>query len=539
MLVWWQAANSHYNSKVAVLIAACKRENELTVAHLTYDSIKELVAKAKGRIIPSDSAEFSISKLSYDSRHVEQGAAFFCMPGEKTDGNRFAADAIKSGASCIVTETAHESIAHPQIIVPDVRQTLADFADHLYGQPSRKLRLIGVTGTNGKTTTTHLVENILNRSGKKVGLIGTLGSRIAGNADYHDAKHTTPQAPELQQMLNTMLEHGCTHVSLEVSSHSLALKRVAGCHFALAAYTNLTQDHLDFHKTMENYWKAKRLLFETLNESYQNSKCAVINIDDPYSTHFLDACGSSVKTITYGFSEKADVHPRELTYTQGRSLLKLATPCGDIYISTRLMGQFNAYNVMAATAICLEEGASAENIIEALKDFEGVPGRFETVSIGHEREPLCIVDYAHSPDGLENVLKTAAAMKRPAGKLICVFGCGGDRDPSKRPRMGEIAEARADHVIVTSDNPRTEDPQEIIAQILSGIRRMKTIEVEPDRAAAIKLAVQEAGPDDIVLVAGKGHENYQLVMNQSYSFDDKIEVKKALEASLRTGAASS
>lgn len=508
------------------------------MTHLNFDSIKQLVSKAKGRIVPADTGELSISKLSYDSRHVEHGAAFFCVPGEKTDGNKFAVDAIKSGAACIVSEVLHESIKEPQIIVPDVRQALADFADHLYGQPSRKLRLIGVTGTNGKTTTTHLVENVLNRSGKKVGLIGTLGSRIPGRSDYHDAKHTTPQAPELQQMLNTMLEHGCTHVAMEVSSHSLALKRVAGCHFAIAAHTNITQDHLDFHKTMDNYWKAKRMLFEALNESYQNSKCAIINIDDSYASHFLDACNSSVKKITYGFSDKADVRVLDLTYAQGKSLLQLATPAGTIPLSMRLMGQFNAYNAMAATAICLEEGADPESIIEALKDFEGVPGRFETVSIGHTNEPLCIVDYAHTPDGLDNVLKTAAAMKRATGKLICVFGCGGDRDPSKRPRMGEIAEARADHVIVTSDNPRTEDPQEIIAQILSGIRRMKTIEVEPDRAAAIRLAVQESGPDDIILVAGKGHENYQLIMGETFAFDDKVEVKKALESTLRSKAAS-
>jgi len=500
------------------------------VSELSARDINELSRKLGGRIELVPNAELKLDKLIYDSRKVEPGVAFFCMPGERTDGNQFIADAIKSGAALVVSEQFHEGLAAHQIIVPDVRQALADFADALYGQPSRHLRLIAVTGTNGKTTTTHLIEHILGKAGKKVGLIGTLGSRGPGALEYGDAKHTTPQAPELQEILAAMLLSKCSHVAMEASSHSLALKRVSGCHFAVACLTNITQDHLDFHKTMDNYWKSKRMLFESLNDSCQNSKLALVNFDDPLAHEFLAICEAPVKRLSYGFSTDANIHPLDLQYQQGRSLIRLSTPHGELRLVTRLVGRFNVYNIMAATAICLEEGAAVEAIAEALLDFDGVPGRFETVSIGAPNEPLCIVDYAHTPDGLDNVLSTAALMKKANGKLICVFGCGGDRDPSKRPQMGEIAEARADLVVVTSDNPRTENPQEIIAHILSGIKRMKTIEVEPDRARAIRIAIGMAEADDIVIVAGKGHENYQLVMNQVFPFDDKVEVRKALES---------
>lgn len=491
-------------------------------------NVKELVAALSGTVSGELPDDLKIKKLVYDSRRVEPGCAFFCLPGDNTDGNKFAADAIAAGASFIVSQEAHLHLAIPQLIVPDVRQALADFSAAFYGHPSRKLRLIAVTGTNGKTTTTHLVEHMLNAAGKKVGLIGTLGSRLPGQLAYGDARHTTPQAPELQEVLSVMLENGCSHVSMEISSHALALKRVAGCHFAVACLTNVSQDHLDFHKTMDHYWKSKRMLFESLNDSDAEPKFAVINLDDPLADEFFKVCSPAVKRLSYGFSDKADIHPLESSYSQGRSLLKLASPWGELHLSMRLVGEFNCYNVMAAVAICLEEGVAKDSIASSLREFEGVPGRFETVSIACPQEPLCIVDYAHTPDGLDNVLKTAAGLKKANGRLICVFGCGGDRDPSKRPQMGEIAENKADLVIVTSDNPRTENPQEIIAHILSGIKRMKTVEVEPDRALAIKRAVSIAAPDDIIVVAGKGHENYQLVMDRVLSFDDKVELRNAL-----------
>lgn len=499
------------------------------MTELNSSSIKGLLENLNARVLPAEAKEkLIISKLVYDSRKVVQGSAFFCIPGVRTDGNEFVAQAVKSGAICIVSEKEQENLSIPQIIVDDVRLALAQFSDAFYSHPSRKVRMIGVTGTNGKTTSTHLIEKILNESGQQVGLIGTLGTRTPGS-NMQEAVHTTPQAPELQEMISSMAAENCNYITMEVSSHGLFLKRVAGCQFAVAVLTNITQDHLDFHKTMDNYWRAKRILFESLNTSKQSNKAAVVNLDDALASEFLAACGPDVKQITYGFAKKADVHVISSEWKDGRSQLKLKTPAGEMSLSMRIAGRFNIYNAMAAIAVCLHEGISKEQIIKSLEDFKGVPGRFETVSIGLANEPLCIVDYAHTPDGLENVLRTAADLKKEGSKLICVFGCGGDRDPSKRPQMGEIAETLADYVIVSSDNPRTENPQEIIANILAGIKRMKNIDVEPDRAKAIRLAVSQAGPNDIVMIAGKGHENYQLVMDQVLPFDDKIEVSKALE----------
>ena len=504
---------------------------------LNSEAVNLLVKKLGAQIEPPNSSlELRIGKLVHDSRQTIPGSAFFCISGERTDGNEYISDAIKSGAVCIVTEKKNPTCTIPQILVADIRQALAAFADALYDRPSTKLRLIGVTGTNGKTTTTHLIECILNRSGFRCGMIGTLGSRTPDQKEMHEAKHTTPQAPELQEMLAKMEESKCSHVAMEVSSHSLALKRVAGCNFAVAVLSNITQDHLDFHKTMDHYWHSKRILFESLNDSEQDNKLALVNLDDALANEFLKACGLAVKKMTYGFSTAADIHVISAEWKDGRSLVRLATPQGELAFSMRLAGRFNIYNAMAAIGVCLHEGVSKEQIISTLGDFEGVPGRFETVSIGAANEPLCIVDYAHTPDGLENVLRTAAGLKKENTKLICVFGCGGDRDPSKRPQMGEIAESLADLVFVTSDNPRTENPQEIIAHILAGIKRMKSIEVEPDREKAIKLAVSTARCGDIVLVAGKGHENYQLVMNDVLSFDDRVEVRKALEHNLKSGS---
>lgn len=500
---------------------------------LTLDLIKDLAARLKGELV-GEKDEISISRLIYDSRKVVSGSAFFCIPGEHTDGNQYIGQAIKQGASLIVTEQKHD-ISIPLLIVSDVRQALADFADLLNNHPSKDIRLIGVTGTNGKTTTTHLIERMLNSSGHRAGLIGTLGFRTPDFSEMQEAKHTTPQAPELQEMLSSMLGSKCSHVTMEVSSHSLALKRVAGCDFAIAILSNITQDHLDFHKTMDHYWRSKRILFESLNESKQTSKLAIVNLDDALAPEFLSACNESVRKLSYGFNEKADIHVITDEWKEGRNHIKLATPEGEMEFSMRLAGKFNIYNAMAAIAACLHEGISKEQIIKTLTDFDGVPGRFETVSIGAPGEPLCIVDYAHTPDGLENVLKTAANIRKSGSKLICVFGCGGDRDPSKRPQMGEIAENLADFVFVTSDNPRTENPQEIIAHILTGIKRMKNVEVEADRAKAIRMAVAQARPEDIVLVAGKGHEDYQLIMNEVFPFDDRVEVRKALESSLGAG----
>ncbi|HEY9715247.1 MAG TPA: UDP-N-acetylmuramoyl-L-alanyl-D-glutamate--2,6-diaminopimelate ligase [Chroococcales cyanobacterium] len=477
-----------------------------------------------------------ISGIDYDSRAVQPGHAFFCIEGQKMDGLKFIPDAVARGAACVFSQRAPENAPDvPVIVVPDTKLALALAADEFYDHPSRSMRLIGVTGTNGKTTTTHLVQHILCHAGKKAALIGTLGARLAeddGSSTYIDMHHTTPQASDLQAMLAEMVQKRQAYVAMEVSSHALALARVGGCNFAVACLTNVTQDHLDFHRTMENYWKSKRMLFEQLVESKQSNKTAVINLDDPIAREFMNAVTGDVKLWTYGWEAPADAHVVSAEFDFKGTRLSLNTPAGPVTMRLKLNGRFNVYNVMSAVLIALAEGIDLQTCKEALENFGGVPGRFESVGSAspdqaHE-EPLCIVDYAHTPDGLDNVLKAARALVPQGGRLIVVFGCGGDRDSSKRPQMGEIAESRADDLVVTSDNPRSEDPQKIIADILAGIRRMKNVDVEPDRTSAINLAVQRASGKDIIVVAGKGHETYQILADRTIDFDDRIEVQKAL-----------
>jgi UDP-N-acetylmuramoyl-L-alanyl-D-glutamate--2,6-diaminopimelate ligase len=491
-------------------------------------SIKTALERCHAQLNGDVEKHLNISGIAYDSRKVAKGFAFFCIPGEHVDGNAFIKDAITSGAVCIVSEQATNDSSVPLVTVPDVRIALAECAAEFYGYPSRRLRLLGVTGTNGKTTTTHLIQQMLSDAGKKTGMIGTLGNRTEPTQAYSDAKHTTPQSADLQHMLADMLSEGCSHISMEVSSHALAQERVAACDFACAVLTNITQDHLDFHKTMENYWRTKRLLFERLNDSPHTDLHAIINADDPLYAQFASASGSRVRTISYGWNSPADIHVISCSFESAGTKLSLATPKGTIDLNLRLSGKFNVYNVMAAVAVALAEGVSIPQVQKTLAAFPGVAGRFEVITTGLAPEPLCIVDYAHTPDGLENVLKAAAHVVPSNGKLIVVFGCGGDRDPSKRPQMGEIAELLAHDVIVTSDNPRSEDPQHIIANILAGIKRMKQVRVEPDRARAIAMAIDSATDKDVVVVAGKGHENYQILGDKTIPFDDRQEVLNAL-----------
>ena len=513
---------------------------------LLAELLRDDGAASPSSVIPSlTPIETIVTGIAYDSRQVQPGDAFFSIEGQKQDGNTFIAQALERGASCIFSEKQSGPYAVPLVVVGDVREALARVSDYLYERPSNKLRLLGVTGTNGKTTTTHLIEHILNFHGLKCGLVGTLGARLPifeeedgkpvfkGKSEYLDVHHTTPQACDLQALLHTMAERGLTHVAMEVSSHALALKRVLGTNFASACLTNITQDHLDFHKTMEHYYRSKRILFEMLNANTSGKAVAVVNLDDALAKEFISATGKGVELLTYGKTPEATIHPRQFHFDFRGTSLCLATPHGDIEFSTRLTGEFNLYNVMAAMAVCLGEGLTKEQVAAALKDFGGVSGRFEVVPPppGSERQPLCIVDYAHTPDGLENVLKAARALveNQGSGRLIAVFGCGGDRDSSKRPQMGEIAETLADLVVVTSDNPRSEEPQQIIADILAGIKRLKDVTVEADRAKAIAEAVKMARPDDVVLIAGKGHETYQILKDRTIDFDDRIEVANALK----------
>lgn len=478
-------------------------------------------------VAPTAGQAVSITGVAYDSRQVEPGNAFVCIAGNRVDGHQFIAEAVARGASCIFSERAGEVLSVPLFTVADARYALAHLADFYYGSPSNHLRLLGVTGTNGKTTTTHLVEHILNAAGIKTALVGTLGCRFPGQ-DYHDVKHTTPQSADLHRILAEARAFGCTHVSMEVSSHALAQQRVGQCQFAVACLTNITQDHLDFHQTMEHYWRSKRKLFEQLSESVQSAKTAILNADDEMAPAFAAALSSNVRRWTYGWMPGADTFVRSYQFDFEGTAVTLATPYGDCQMKLRLAGKFNVYNVMAAISICLAESVSLSSCVSALQSFAGVAGRFEVVFSQAGGEPLVIVDYAHTPDGLDNVLKAARSLVPDRGKLIGLFGCGGDRDSSKRPQMGEIAEALCDCVYVTSDNPRTEDPQQIIADILAGVKRLKSICVEPDRAKAIRRAIAVAKPCDVVVIAGKGHENYQIIGDRTVHFDDREEARLAL-----------
>jgi UDP-N-acetylmuramoyl-L-alanyl-D-glutamate--2,6-diaminopimelate ligase len=494
----------------------------------------DLSKDAKEQIIKA--SQISFNGVTCHTGKVKADDAFFCVVGEKFDGNDFAADAVNKGAVCVFTERLDLQLPVPVIPVVSVRQSLAIASNFIFDCPSQHLRVLGLTGTNGKTTTTHLIEYVLNKLGKRAGLIGTLGARwpISNGEVYHEKfGQTTPQAPDFQSMLARMVESGLTHVVMEVSSHALALGHVAGTNFASACLTNVTQDHLDFHKSMEHYWHSKRKLFEQLAESSQENKSAIANADDVLASSFLAVITPESKKYTFSYNTKsgASLNLLKAEYGFDYSLLTFAGPEGEFTVRLKLTGPFNTYNVMAAILVCYAEGLPLTDIVTTLESFEGVPGRFEIVRSNNgasKKEPLCIVDYAHTPDGLENVLNAARAILPKEGKLVVVFGCGGDRDSSKRPKMGEIAHRLADRIIITSDNPRSEEPQKIIADILAGVSRLSEVQVEADRNKAIKSAVLQAKVDDVIVIAGKGHETYQIMGAITIDFDDRVHAREAL-----------
>jgi UDP-N-acetylmuramoyl-L-alanyl-D-glutamate--2,6-diaminopimelate ligase len=396
----------------------------------------------------------------------------------------------------------------------------AEVAAAFYGYPAQKLKLVGVTGTNGKTTTTHLIEFLLNQSHKPTALFGTLYARWRNY--QQTALHTTPFAVELQQQLAEAQAAGCEYGVMEVSSHALAQGRVLGCAFQVAVFTNLTQDHLDFHQDMTDYFSAKALLF---SPDYLQG-CAVINLDDPYGRALTEQI-ERAKVWTYSTQDThADLWTSDLVYGPDRVSGILHTPVGEATFASPLVGQFNLSNLLAAVGAVLHLGLDLPTVVAALPQFMGVPGRMEQVQIAPNQDISVVVDYAHTPDSLENLLRAA----RPfvPGKLICVFGCGGDRDRGKRPKMGRIAAELADQAIVTSDNPRTEDPQRILEDILAGIPAGVNPIVIADRAAAIRAAILQAEPGDGVLIAGKGHEDYQILGTEKIHFDDREQARAAL-----------
>jgi len=466
--------------------------------------------------------------ITYDSRRVRPGFLFVSIKGFKSDGHDYVAQAVKNGAAAVIVEREVElPPGMAWALVQDTRHALALLSARFFGYPSTRLKMIGVTGTNGKTTTTSLISAILGASGQKVGLIGTIQNKIGTRV--MPVNHTTPESTDLQELLSEMVGEGVDICVMEVSSHALALNRVDGCEFDTAVFTNLTQDHLDFHRDMEEYLGAKLKLFRNLNvpgNNKETTKYAVINADDPAAERFAQAAG--VLVCTFGVRNKADVYATEVSVSARGVSFTINGKWGRCPLNLKLTGLFNVYNALGAFAATAALGVPTEIIKDALENVRGVPGRFEPVDAGQDF--TIIVDYAHTPDGLENILKTARQFTQ--GRLITVYGCGGDRDRAKRPIMGSIAAKYSDFQIITSDNPRTEDPAKIIQDIIEGVRPLVKREnylVEQDRRKAIGLAISAARKGDVVIIAGKGHEDYQIIGTDKFPFDDRREAALAVK----------
>ena len=468
-------------------------------------------------LVNMEDMSYEIEGISYNSKKARPNDIFICLTGEHVDGHEYAEEAAANGAVVFVVER-RLNIDVPQIVVSSTEEMIARISSIFYGNPSRKLNIIGVTGTNGKTTVTHLIQKLYEANGQKCALIGTLGHKFSSDDSYHDAKHTTPQAPELQDILFNINEKCIDNVVMEVSSHSLVQHRVDYVDFNGAVLTNLTQDHLDFHITMGNYFKAKALLFAQLVAG----DFAIINSDDKYADAFMGVISPTVSTYTYAVNKDADVRAKDVIFEHDGASFTCVVKGKEYKTKLTMNGMFSVYNILAAITTALALDFDIEKSIRVLEKIPGVAGRFEIVV----NKPTVIVDYAHTPDGLENVLKAAREITPQNGQLICIFGCGGDRDATKRPQMGEIAERLADKVIVTSDNPRSENPQQIITDILAGIKKVNDVIVEPDRELAIKEAYKLANANDVVLVAGKGHEDYQILAAETIHFDDKEKVRE-------------
>ncbi len=445
-------------------------------------------------------ADIEVTGVACDSRLVKSGFVFVCIKGYETDGHSFAQKAKENGAAVLVVQD-DIAIDIPTVKVKDTRRIFAVLCGEFYKNPTKEFNLIGVTGTNGKTTVTYLVKTILENSGQKVGLIGTNQNMIGDK--IFKTERTTPDSFELNRLFRQMADEKCDTVIMEVSSHSLYLDRVYGCEFDIGAFTNLTQDHLDFHKTMENYLDAKAILFTMC-------KKGVINADDKASEKLLKKAMCDV--ITYGIDEACDMKAENIDYTaKGVSFL-----AGGTDYKLAIPGKFSVYNALCAISVCRVLGLDDEKISQGLSKAVGVRGRAQVVDLGFDFTVL--IDYAHTPDGIENILKTVKGFAK--GKVTVLFGCGGDRDNKKRPLMGEIASTLADFCIITSDNPRTENPTEIINQILPGVKGDNFIVIE-NRRDAIEYAVKTAQKDDVIVLAGKGHETYQTIGKENFHFDEE------------------
>ncbi|QSQ09732.1 UDP-N-acetylmuramoyl-L-alanyl-D-glutamate--2,6-diaminopimelate ligase [Koleobacter methoxysyntrophicus] len=470
------------------------------------DDIKEL----KGE------SDKEIQGIAYDSRKVEKDFIFVAIKGFVHDGHDFIGDAVKKGAACVVVEEGVPLPLHiTQIKVKNTRKALACLTKAFYNNLDEKMHLIGVTGTNGKTTTTHLIKKILEESGKKVGLIGTISNKI-GDREIQ-AERTTPEAPDLFKLFKEMYDNGVEYVVMEVSSHSLELERVYGLKFKIGVFTNLTQDHLDFHENFENYYQAKKKLFKI-------SSLGVINCDDKAGRRLVDEI--DIPVLTYGIGGKCDIKAENINFSSKGVTFDIATPSVESYrISLNIPGTFSVYNALACISTGIALDIDLQKIKKALAQIRGVPGRFEIIDEGQDF--TVIVDYAHTPDGLENILK--GVKEFASGKIIVVFGCGGNRDKKKRPVMGRIATEIADLSVITSDNPRYEEPEAIISEIEEGAKlgRGEYIKIA-DRRAGIEYALKHARKDDVVVIAGKGHETYQIIGDKSIPFDDREVAREIL-----------
>lgn len=462
-----------------------------------------------------------ITSIENDNRKVKKGSLFICIKGYTVDGHDFAASAEKNGAVAVLAER-ELPLSIPVIIVKDTKRALPVLADYFYAHPTQKLQLIGITGTNGKTTISHLIEQILTDAGKQTGLIGTMYTKILGQIE--ETKNTTPESLTLQKTFAKMVDAHVESAVMEVSSHALVEGRVHGCDYDVAVFTNLTRDHLDFHKTMDEYKRAKGLLFSQLGNAYYDTrpKFAVLNADDPVSEEYIQS--TAAKVVTYGIDQEADFRAAEIRMTASGTSFQLQSPFGVRAIHMKLMGKFSVYNVLAAIATGVVSGIGMDSIIASMENVKGVSGRFEPVDAGQDF--TVIVDYAHTPDSLENALNTVRQFAEK--RIFVVVGCGGDRDRTKRPLMAAIATRLATDPVFTSDNPRTEDPEVILQEMESGAKG-KTYKKIIDRKDAIEYVINEANAGDVILIAGKGHETYQQIGRDFFDFDDRLVAKHAIE----------
>jgi UDP-N-acetylmuramoyl-L-alanyl-D-glutamate--2,6-diaminopimelate ligase len=496
------------------------------------------LAPAAASAIDAAAAERSVRAIVYDSRRATPSSIFVALKGVKADGSAFALQALSKGAMLVVAETpAPPDATSPWIVVPDARLALARLAARFYRHPSRELQVVGITGTNGKTTTAYLVSALFEAAGLPCGMLGTIVYRVGG--EEREATRTTPESADVQHMLREMVSRQCKACAMEVSSHALAQRRVDDLRFAVGVFTNLTRDHLDYHGDMESYFTAKRRLFELLGPD----GVAAVNVDDPRGASLLGIAGRS---LTYAIDRPADVRPTSLSHSLRGFSFDAASPAGTIRVRSRLVGRANVYNTLAAIAAALGAGLPVDAIERGLAALDAVPGRFQVVSEAND-DVTVVVDYAHTDDALKNLLETARPLA--SQRLITVFGAGGDRDRTKRPLMGAVAARLSDLVIITSDNPRTEDPNRIIEEITRGVavpsertRPADVREGQPkytppkatahmaiaDRKLAIERAIDLAKADDVVLIAGKGHEKYQVIGEREIPFDDVAVAKQAL-----------